>query len=522
MLGEDMITIDNVDVSKLVDMSMNSLSPTQQVCRIQHSNDIQNYLIRSDLDYTIFDKAKELNACQNADPTKTCQTSIGIDGQQYLYIRFPAGTFLFDRTLSLPSGYTGMIIEGDSKSTTILNANNSTFSGIGFYLKSNDDNSTGKYLYLRNLSIIGGYSGYTDYTKKTPNTNTNAARIKWQKAIWAYGANSHAFVSNVNISGFYYGLTAEQFGDAVAENMTVTKSGDGGFFSYFGGRLYVCDSESSYAADRQRSIGFGFVAESLHYQRTDALGIAQCKGGNPNNPDRWTNAAFNQCVINASLNFPENKRSYIFARRVSSHDNLYGGIMANMGAKINIEQSVVFNQYSTTAAQIEKLNVTNLSKPNVYPLGNFGAGHGILARLGSTITANNNKVFNNLIGFNAYWKGSIDATRSDAWNNSYYGFHSVLSSYINATQSSTFGSSQRYGFAVDNTSGIDVDGSISLNSTSIKRFSSTNNFCEQFETPCLHIQRFTPQKYNTTSRMLKINEGATTNGIYYNQATAIQ
>lgn len=511
-----MITIDNVDVSKLVDISTNSLNPTHQVCRIQHSTDIQNYIIRDKLDYDIFDKVKELNACQNTDPSTPCQTSVGIDGQQYLYIRYPAGIFDLNKTITLPSGYSGMIVEGDSKNTTLLNANNPNFYSLGFYLKSSSATDS-KFLYMRNLSITGGYSGYTDYTTKTPNRYTSSAQYKWQKAIWVFGENSHAFVSNVNISGFYYGLTAEEFGDAVAENVFVTKSGDGGFFSYFGGRLYVCDSKSSYAADISRGIGFGFVAESLHYRRTDSLGKAQCKGGNPNNPDKWTNAAFNRCIISASLRFPENKRSYIFARRVISHDNLYGGVMANMGAKVDISESAVFNQYSRTAMSIEKLNVRYLSKPNVYPYGNFGAGHGILARTGSSVIAKNNKVFNNLIGFNAYWNGTIDATASDAWNNVYFGFHSVLNSFIDATRTTSFGSAQLYGFAVDNTSGIDTDYSISLNASSLSRYLGTSTFCELFETPCAHIQQFTPQKYNSTARMIKINEGSRKLGVFYNE-----
>lgn len=516
-----MITLDDLNVSNLVDASMNTYSPTQQVCRVQHSTDVQKNIIHSDLDYAVFDKVNSAGVCLVVSKTKPCTATVIINGQKFLYIRYSSGTYTLSQTYYLPNGYTGMIVEGVSQSATKLNTKNYKFSGVAFYLYSNDTDNSPKYLYMRNLSIIGGYAGFSNIAKKTPNTRTSSARAKWQKAIWAFGPNSHAFVSNVNISGFYYGLTVEQFGDAVAENVFVTKSGDGGFFAYFGGRLYACDSESSYAADYSRRIGFGFVAESLQYLRKDALGIAQCKGGNPNNPDRWTDYNFNQCIINASLNFPENMRSYIFARHISSHDNLFGGIMANMGAKIDVSQSVIFNQYSPTAAKLEPLNIRDLNKPNVYNLGNFGAGHGILARSGSTVLAHNNKVFNNLIGFNAYWNGTIDATGSGAWNNMYYAFHSVSNSFINATRTISFGFAQLYSYAVDNSSAINVDISLALAANNFAQYSGPNAFCEQFENPCVHVQHFTAEKNVSTRNIIKLDDNSQQLGIFYNDIVAM-
>src|SRR5579885_476115 len=354
-----------VDYHHYSGLSILKSGQTQYECRIQHAADVASKIIRVDMDYAIFDKIHSSNSCQNRVENGPCVATISIDGKNYLYIHFYSGNYQLDSTYTIPGGYAGMVVEGVSPDATILDARNTGFPGVGFKVAAANQDTDGKFLYMKNVSIIGGYTGFDNKQNKTPKRDTTGASEKWQKAIWVFGINSHAFIDNVKISGFYYGLTAEENGDSVAENLQISDSGDGGFFSYFGGRLYVCFSESSFAADISKYVGYGFVAESLHYMRTDDKGTAQCKGGNPHAPDPWNDLGFIRCVVDASLRLPEMYRAYIFARTVSSHDNLFGGFMANLGAKMNVEHSAIFNQYSNLALQLEKLNIFNLRPPNV-------------------------------------------------------------------------------------------------------------------------------------------------------------
>lgn len=77
--------------------------------------------------------------------------------------------------------------------------------------------------------------------------------------------------AKVLIDKCYYGVRAAEGGQVYVDpaGITVTESGDGGFFAFMGGTIECINSISNTAADSANGLGFGFIAENGGTMRAD-------------------------------------------------------------------------------------------------------------------------------------------------------------------------------------------------------------------------------------------------------------
>ncbi len=124
----------------------------------------------------------------------------------------------------------------------------------------------GPVVVIENVHLKGGYHGWSESTRKIPRTDAvGELRPKYQSAIRSLGDGNLVCVRNVRITGFYYGIHAEDHAWIYAKNVVVENSGDGGFFAFDGGKIHAESTASNFAADGSRRLGFGYVAETRHW-----------------------------------------------------------------------------------------------------------------------------------------------------------------------------------------------------------------------------------------------------------------
>ncbi len=395
-----------------------------------------------------------------------------------------------------------IVIEGRGENQTTLDFRRGIrrCQGIAMTVRGNAPT-----LVVRNVKLLGGYYPWANDRRTIPKAESSEADAAlWQAGIWAAGRNNLACVSRVKVERFYYGLQAEDEAWVKADRVMVTNAGDGGFFAYDGGKLFVEGSSAGYASDQSRHLGFGFVAEALHWNyrrpynhtlvthtaldcrdevvrrlgRYDLL-TDRTPAMAPSLDGLWGGSsarrhegealldrtdAYHLCLVRRSAEIPLRRRSFIFGRNVGAFGNRVAGVMANYGSDIVLEDLTATGSYGMQfdGKYANRLNDANLVRPNVYEAGEYPQGLGVVARYGSRIRADRSLVHDNLFGIVAWRGSSVSAIGSRVYDNSFYGFHATRESLINASHSWAFGTQQKYHFAVqqDNPSAINVSASL--------------------------------------------------------------
>lgn len=378
------------------------------------------------------------------------------------------------------------VLEGAGSTSTILDFTQS----VGIAIPITGD---GIQFQVKNLAMEGRWQGLT--AANLPLRYSSDAWYQlwsgWNKAILVRAdqgtvtTRPKAIVGpDVKITGFYYGVTAEEAADADVNNVAVYNAGDAAYFAYYGGRLNVVDSSAERSADLTKGLGHGFVAETLYYESSfdtnKAYKIRSCRQS-PSDPDPTISPylSVHQCLANLGRSVPDAFRSQIITRNSYSNLHLYAGFVANLGATIEATYSRASNAIAKDeyGNPLMYLSDNNLSSPQPFAAGAYDAGSGFVSRYGSRMTLTGSYAFNNLIGFLAWANAEIGARETRSWNNSYFGYHATRSGRIDAVNSGSFGRYQKYGYGVDvNDSTIRVD--------SAKIGAAVPSFCLSTVTPC--------------------------------------
>jgi hypothetical protein len=268
--------------------------------------------------------------------SKPCSQVLQISNKKFLYIKYPAGTFDI-RHGANTDGYDGLIVEGAGKNLTTIDYTNWTNGAEAFVSRNNGSDTQEKYLLIRELTIKGGYSDSSTLADK------NQKQAAWQNGVFA-GFHRTAYVENVNIAGFYYAINSSEQGKIYARGVSVLQSGDVGFFSYAGGKLYVFDSDATSVSDRYAGLGFGYGAESIAWYASDPLKYPSGTVGWYPGKFNYTGctepkALDNPCLTKISDSMALEDRGYLFIRDSSGSKNRYYNVMSNMGSIVDIARS---------------------------------------------------------------------------------------------------------------------------------------------------------------------------------------
>lgn len=385
------------------------------------------------------------------------------------------------------SSYDMLVLQGAGRKKTTLHFNEAwgrSCNGLAVYARE------GKGMIVtRDLEMIGHYAprdsdGQLNDFGDYDTSNDDDIRGIWQKAFWSRGQGTHMHVENVDVKGFYYAYAVADLATFFVYEASAYESGDGGFLAYSGGRMLAARTRSSWSADLGRGLGFGYVAETLHYQRDTPKCGADGEG---KAVKRWRDADYYECIKMLVDQKSMGERTLLEVYDSVADNNLKGGFFANMGAVVLTWRSTAFNHnfVGPDGKPFIELDDADAYRPNVPRLGQFGASFGFHAQKYSILQAQDAQAFNNFFGYGATFDAEVSALRSRAWNNRYYGYHAARMGRIDARYAWAFQDGvgrQRYGFAVDvDTSMIRLDGARTVQGETV-----LPNFCVWDNDPCNH------------------------------------